>query len=81
MDLVRAEVGNLVFVRLWCSWYKSFVFRRQALAHLLVREIHILAIGDSQQAIFGQLCNHYYRLSVSLQRWVRELAVAHKEGI
>lgn len=59
VDLVGAEVDDLVLVWVGGAGHKGLVFGGQALAHLLVGQVGVFAVCDAEQAVFGQLRNHW----------------------
>lgn len=58
MNLIRAEIDDLVLARLRGAWHKLPELLRLAFQHLFTREIALFPVGDAQQAVVGNLCDH-----------------------
>ncbi len=58
MDLVGAEVLDLVLAWLGRPRHKLLELPRLALQHLFAREVALFSVRDAQQAVVGNLGDH-----------------------
>lgn len=58
MNLIWAEVRDLILTRVRSPWHERLVFPRLTLAHLLRREALIFAVRDTKQPIVCKLGDH-----------------------